>query len=85
MEAVPLEVTIVDLDVFRANPSSVEGLEQCTKVAEALHKHGLLAVRDSRATEAENDGYVACFCKVILVLKPRRHGYMQKMQIPEHA
>jgi hypothetical protein len=50
------EVPVVDLNVYLADKSSLAGQEQCANAADALHKYGLLAVRDSRATEAENDG-----------------------------
>jgi hypothetical protein len=52
------EVPVVDLDVYRANPLSAEGQEQCAKTADAFHKYGLLAVRDSRAAESDNDRFI---------------------------
>ncbi|KAG8678847.1 hypothetical protein FRC08_017437 [Ceratobasidium sp. 394] len=50
---------IIDLDVFRANPSSSEARLECTKAAEALITYGALIVRDTRVTEEHNETFLS--------------------------
>jgi len=50
---------IIDLDVFRTNPSSTESRVECTKAAEALITYGALIVRDTRVTEEHNETFLS--------------------------
>jgi hypothetical protein len=52
---------IVDLDLFRANPSSAEYRLECDKAAEALVTYGALLVRDTRVTEEHNETFLSLF------------------------
>jgi hypothetical protein len=50
---------IVDLDIFRANPSSSKSHSECTKAAEALITYGALLARDTRVTEEHNETFLS--------------------------
>lgn len=50
---------IVDLDVFRANPTSSESQAECEKAAQALIAYGALLVRDTRVTEEHNETFLS--------------------------
>ncbi|KAG9121800.1 hypothetical protein FRC07_002084 [Ceratobasidium sp. 392] len=50
---------IIDLDVFRADPSSPESRAECNKAAEALINYGALIVRDTRVTEEHNETFLS--------------------------
>jgi hypothetical protein len=53
--------TLVNLDVFLANPLSPEALDEARKAAESLILTGALVVRDSRAPAAANDRFLDLF------------------------
>ncbi|QRW09117.1 2OG-Fe(II) oxygenase family protein [Ceratobasidium sp. AG-Ba] len=50
---------IVDLDLFRADPSSTESRTECIKAAEALINFGALIVHDTRVTEEHNETFLS--------------------------
>lgn len=58
-----LDLPVIDLASWFARESSAEAgasaSAEAKKVAESLHKYGVLIVRDPRATEADNDKCVA--------------------------
>lgn len=58
-----LDLPVIDLATWFARESSAEASASASaeakKVAESLHKYGVLIVRDPRATEADNDKCVA--------------------------
>ena len=54
-----LVVPTVDIDGFCADPTSREAVEECRRIADGLHRFGVLIVRDSRVTEADNARSVA--------------------------
>ncbi|OCH94747.1 Clavaminate synthase-like protein [Obba rivulosa] len=49
---------VIDLDVFRANPSSPSALVESKKAAEALIAYGALLVHDSRVSEDDNSTFL---------------------------
>ena len=48
---------VIDVDLYLTDKTSAASIAECAKAAQSLYKYGLLVVRDSRATEAENDRY----------------------------
>lgn len=52
---------LVDLDVFLANPTSPEALDEARKAAESLIFTGALVVRDSRAPAEANNRFLDLF------------------------
>lgn len=54
-----LDIPVIDLAAWFARESSAEAgataAAEAKKVAESLHKYGILIARDPRATEADND------------------------------
>ena len=51
------EVPIIDVETFlRKNPEKWE--EECKKVADSLHKYGILVWRDPRVNEQDNEDYL---------------------------
>ena len=50
---------MVDLDAYLSSstPADVKRAE-CAKVAECLHKYGVLVVRDSRTSEKDNNDFI---------------------------
>ena len=58
MAAATLDVDaleVANVDLYLANPQSDEAKAECAKAANSFHKYGLLVVRDSRATEEDNN------------------------------
>ncbi|SPO01006.1 uncharacterized protein DNG_03754 [Cephalotrichum gorgonifer] len=56
---VPMELPVVDLDVFLNNPrDSAVVLAECQKAADALVTFGALVLHDSRATESDNAAFL---------------------------
>lgn len=53
--------TLVDLDIFLADPTSPAALDEARKAAESLILTGALVVRDSRAPAAANDRFLDLF------------------------
>lgn len=53
--------SLVNLDVFLANPTSPQALEEARKAADSLILTGALVVRDSRAPKAANDRFLDLF------------------------
>lgn len=53
-----MDLPTVSLDVFLANPTSPEGMEEARKAAESLIASGALIVRDSRAAKEANDRFL---------------------------
>ena len=49
---------VVDVDAYLRDPASAVAVAECEKAARSLRKYGLLVVRDSRATESENDVFL---------------------------
>ncbi|KAG8840608.1 hypothetical protein FRB91_005891 [Serendipita sp. 411] len=49
---------IIDLDLFRQDPSSQAAKEECFKAADALITYGALVVKDSRVTEEDNGNFL---------------------------
>lgn len=66
------QLEVVDVDVFLASPGSAEAKAECEKAARSLRTFGLLVVRDSRATEGENDGQVPALAIVSPASSPTR-------------
>lgn len=52
------DIPIIDLNMFRSDPSSDGAKAECAKVAEGFHKYGVLILRDSRATDEGNDRFL---------------------------
>jgi isopenicillin N synthase-like dioxygenase len=52
-----LELPLVDADVFRSGDAAAADAE-AAKLAQALHAYGVLLLRDSRVTEADNDAFL---------------------------
>ncbi len=50
-----VDLPVVDLDAFLADPASPLAREQCRIAAEGLHQFGLLIVRDSRVSDTDNN------------------------------
>ena len=61
-EEAPLALPVIDLAAWRDRHASPEAAAaataQCALLADALHRYGLLLVRDSRATEADNSAFI---------------------------
>jgi len=57
----PMDLPIIDLDVFLSDPSSSAAQAECLKAAEALIAYGALVLRDGRVAEADN----ACFLDLL--------------------
>ncbi|RHY36546.1 hypothetical protein DYB34_010179 [Aphanomyces astaci] len=51
------DLPVIDLTKFigAADLTAADVVDECNKVAECLHKYGVLVVRDPRATEADNN------------------------------
>ncbi|CAG7853964.1 SubName: Full=Uncharacterized protein {ECO:0000313/EMBL:CCA67167.1} [Serendipita indica DSM 11827] len=49
---------VIDLDIFRENPTSVAARSECLKAADALITYGALVVKDSRVTEDDNNNFL---------------------------
>lgn len=56
-----MNIPIVSLDTYLADPASPPALEQAKNVAESLILTGALIVRDSRASKAANDRFLDLF------------------------
>ena len=58
------DIPIIDLKTFidssNQNPESLStgAKEECQKVAECLHKFGILLIRDPRVNMEDNDTYI---------------------------
>lgn len=50
----PMDLPIVDLDLFLADPASPAAQAECAKAAQALITYGALVLRDGRVAEADN-------------------------------
>jgi len=50
----PMDLPIVDLDVFLSQPSSPGAQAECRKAADALIAYGALVLHDSRVAEGDN-------------------------------
>ena len=51
------ELPTVTVDTFLADPTSADAVAECARVADGLHRYGILIVRDARVTEADNIRY----------------------------
>ncbi len=60
-DAVDYALPVVSVDGFIADPSSRESEEECARVADALHRFGIIIVRDARVTEADNQRCVTVY------------------------
>ncbi|XP_037034542.1 uncharacterized protein LOC119073265 [Bradysia coprophila] len=49
------DIPIIDVQKYMNN---VEAKEQCKKVVQSLHEHGILIVKDTRATQEDNDSFI---------------------------
>lgn len=56
-----MNITIVDLDKYLADPTSSSAEEEATKAAESLILTGALIVRDSRAIPEANSRFLDLF------------------------
>jgi len=55
----PMDLPIVDLDVFRTQPrESAEVQAECAKAAQALITYGALVLHDSRVAEKDNESFL---------------------------
>jgi hypothetical protein len=55
----PMDLPIVDLDIFRTAPSGSKAYEdECRKTARALETYGAVVVHDSRVSESDNSTFL---------------------------
>ncbi|KAL1863083.1 hypothetical protein VTK73DRAFT_6445 [Phialemonium thermophilum] len=55
----PMDLPIIDLDIFLSNPASSPAVQdECKKAADALITYGALLLHDSRASDADNDRFL---------------------------
>ena len=52
------QVPIIDAAVY-LDKQNDSWLEECQKVADSLHRYGIIILRDPRATEQENEDYLS--------------------------
>lgn len=52
------DVPIIDVATFLNKASGSAWEAECKKVAECLHKYGILIWRDPRVNEQDNDEYI---------------------------
>eukprot|EP01038_Epipyxis_sp_PR26KG_P005987 gene5987-8244_t len=59
-ESVPLNLPIIDVKkLLNKNDSNENEFQlECKKVAECLHKYGIIVLRDPRVTEVDNDNFI---------------------------
>lgn len=56
MDSETLEAPVIDVAAFLNNTETC--LEECKKVAESLHKYGILVFKDPRVNHSDNDEYI---------------------------
>jgi len=54
----PMDLPIIDLDVFLREPASAAAQAECKKAADALVTYGALVLRDSRVSESDNTTFL---------------------------
>ena len=56
MKSAKIEIPTIDVEAYLKE--SEQGRVECLKVAECLHKYGILIIRDPRVNEEHNDSYL---------------------------
>ncbi|TFA98986.1 hypothetical protein CCMA1212_009178 [Trichoderma ghanense] len=58
-QSLPMDLPIIDLDVYLNNPASSPAVQaECARAASALITYGALLLHDSRVSEADNDTFL---------------------------
>ena len=53
-----LSLPVIDLNMYRHDPTSAESLAECKKLAEACITYSAFAVKDCRVTEKQNEDFI---------------------------
>lgn len=56
-----MDLPVVSLDAFLADPTSAQGIAEAKKTAESLILSGAVIVKDSRAPKEANDRFIDLF------------------------